>query len=152
MSVRIILADDHDAVRQAMRRILETEPDFEIEGEARNGKEVIQLVKQSLPDVVLMDVTMPIVNGIEATRKLHQSYPDVKVIGYSSHATEAIVLGMFRAGASGYVLKPSSEAELKQAIGVVIKGQAYASPSIYSILLDKIRGMDEKNNKPHKGA
>ena len=146
MSVKIILADDHDAIREALRSIVEAEPAFEIAGEARNGREVLELVEQSLPDVVLMDVTMPMVSGIEATRKLQRSHPDVKVIGYSSHSTEAIVLGMFRAGASGYVLKPSSVAELKKAIKVVVKGQVYVSPSIHCKLPHEILGMDEKNN------
>jgi NarL family two-component system response regulator LiaR len=146
MSVKIILADDHDAIRRALRCLLETEPDFEIAGEARNGREVVQLVEQLQPDVVIMDISMPLMNGIEATHRLHQIYPDVKVIAFSSHATEAFVLDMFQAGASGYVLKPPSMGELKKAIRVILKGQIYLSPDLQMIQIDEILRMDKKKN------
>jgi DNA-binding NarL/FixJ family response regulator len=148
MSVKIILADDHDAIRQALRSILKADPDFEIAGEARNGREVIELVEQSQPDVVIMDISMPLMNGIEATRRLHQSHPEVKVMAFSSQATEAYVLGMFQAGATGYVLKPSSVAELRKAVRVILKGQVYVSPGLPGISIDEILRMDEKNTSP----
>jgi DNA-binding NarL/FixJ family response regulator len=112
MSVRIILVDDYDAIRQAQRRILETESDFEIVGEACNGRKAIELVEQLRPDVVIIDINMPEINGIEATRIIHQSHPEVKVISYSSHSEKAYVLDMMRAGASGYVLKQSHVSEI----------------------------------------
>jgi len=146
MSVRIILADDYDAIRQAQRGILEEEPDFEVVGEARNGREVIQLVEQSRPDVVVMDIDMPEINGIEAMHRLHRSYPEVKVIAFSSHSTEAYVLAMLRAGASGYVLKQSPVNELGKAVRSILNGQAYVSQSLHGILIDEILRMDKQRN------
>jgi DNA-binding NarL/FixJ family response regulator len=146
MSVKIILADDDGSLRRLQRRALESEPDFEIAGEACHGRELIQLVEQSQPDVVIMDISMPLMNGIEATRRLHQSHPEVKVIGFSSDATEATVLGTLRSGAVGYVLKPSSVTELKNAIRIVLKGQFYLSTSLHRILIDQILRMDKRKN------
>ena len=146
MSVRIILVDDRDAIRQAQRYVLETESDFEIVGEACNGREAIKLVEQLRPDVVIMDINMPEINGIEATRIIHQFYPYVKVISYSSHSETAYVLDMFRAGASGYVLKLSRANELSEAIRVVLKDQVYMSPSIHGILIEEIRSIDKKKS------
>jgi len=144
MSVKIIIADDYDAIRQAQRGILETEPDFEIVGEARNGREVIQLVEQSAPDVVIMDVNMPELNGIEATRWLRRSYAQVKVIAFSSHAEEGHVLAMLKSGASGYVLKPPPVNELIRAIRAVLNGQTFVSQGLHGILLDEMLRIDEK--------
>ena len=144
MSIKIILADDYDAIRKAQRGILEEERDFEIVGEARNGREVIQLVEQSPPDVVIMDVNMPEVNGIEATRWLRRSHPEVKVIAFSSHAEEGQVLAMLKSGASGYVLKPPPAHELIQAIRTVLKGQAYVSQGLHGVLMDEMLRIDEK--------
>jgi len=144
MSVKIILADDHDAIRMAQRCILETEPDFEIIGEARNGREIIQLVRQSPPDIVIMDINMPEIDGIEVTRRLHQSHPDVKVIGFSLHTTRPFVLDMLAAGASGYVPKKSPANELGKAIRAVLKGLTYVSPSVQGILIDNIPRTDKK--------
>jgi len=144
MSIKIILADDYDAIRKAQRGILETEPDFEIVGEARNGREVIQLVEQSQPDIVITDINMPEVNGTEVVRWLRRSYPEVKVIAFSSHAEEGYVLAMLKSGASGYVLKPPLVNELIQAIRAVLKGQAYVSQGLHGILLDEMLRIDEK--------
>ncbi|NQV33353.1 MAG: response regulator transcription factor [Phycisphaeraceae bacterium] len=146
MRVKIVLADDHDAIRQALRSLLETEPDFEIVGEACHGSEAVQLVEQSQPDVVIMDISMPVINGIEATRRLNQSLPDVKVIAFSSHVAKPYVLGMFRAGASGYVVKPSSKAELRTAIRVVLKGQVHISQSLHVDLINEICTMDKEKH------
>jgi len=146
MSVKIILADDHDIIRQGLRHILEREPDLEIIGEARDGIEVIQLVAQSPPDVVIMDITMPESNGIEATRRLHQTYPEVKVIVFSCHSTRTFVLDMLRAGASGYMLKQSPVNELSKAVRVVLKDQAYVSPSLHGILIDEVLRIDRKKS------
>ena len=137
MSVRIILVDDSGAIRQAQRCILETEPDFEIIGEARNGREAIELVGQSQPDIVIMDIMMPETNGIEATRRIHQSCPDVKVIGFSLDATKPFILSMLNAGASGFVSKECPASELKQAILAVLNGETYVSPEISDVFVDE---------------
>jgi DNA-binding NarL/FixJ family response regulator len=139
MSVNIILADDHDIIRYAQRRFLAAEPDFVITGEACNGREVIQLVAQSQPDIVIMDIDMPEINGIEATRRLHQSYPEVKVIGFSAHTTRPFILDMLNAGALGYVSKQSPASELIKAIRAVLEGETYVSPGISGSLIDEAR-------------
>ena len=139
MSIKIILADDHQTIRLAQRCILEREPDFEIVAEACNGREIIQLVEQSPPDVVIMDINMPEIDGFEATRRLSESCPGVRVIGVSLHSTEAYVLGMLHAGASGYVSKNACVKELNQAIRVVLKGQVYVSGRMHDMLITEIR-------------
>jgi DNA-binding NarL/FixJ family response regulator len=128
MSVTIILVDDHDAIRQAQRCILETEADFEIIGEACNGREAIELVEQSQPDVVIMDIFMPEISGIEATRRLHQSCPDVKLIGFPLDATKPFILSMLNAGASGFVSKQCPASESRMAVLTVLKGETHVSP------------------------
>ncbi len=130
MSARIILADDHDPTRRLQRRILEREAGFEVIGEARNGRDVIELVEHSRPDVVVMDIDMSEVNGIEAARILQQSYPDVRIIACSLHSSTAHVQSMFKAGALGYVLKSNVVDELGKAIRTVLKGQVYLDPEI----------------------
>jgi len=145
MSVTIILVDDHDAIRQAQRRTLETEPDFEIIGEACNGREAIELVEQSQPDVVIMDIIMPEISGIEATRRLHQSCPDVKVIGFSLDATKPFILSMLNAGASGFVSKQCPANELRKAILTILKGETYVSPEISSVFVDEIHRKNERS-------
>ena len=137
MSARIILVDDCDVIRQAQRHIMDTEPDFEILGEARNGREAIQLVRQSQPDIVIMDIMMPETNGIEATRIIHQSCPDVKVIGFSLDATRPFILSMLNAGASGFVSKECPWNELKKAILAVLKGETYIRPEISDVFVDE---------------
>ena len=146
--IRIVLADDHDAIRETVSSLLKREEDFDVAGEACHGEEVVRLVQQSPPDVVIMDVSMPVMNGMEATRILRHSHPEVKVIAFSSHDTRSYVLGMLRAGASGYVLKPCSEAELGRAIRVALRGDVYISPGLHGILIDQILRMDEDKNAP----
>lgn len=146
MSVKIILADDDGSLRRLQRRALEPESDFDIVGEARNGRELIQLVEQSQPDVVIMEISLPLMNGIDATRRLHQSHPEVKVIGFSADASDATVLGMLQSGALGYVLKPSSVAELKMAIRSVLKREFYLSTKLHRILIDQVLRMDKRKN------
>ncbi len=138
MSVKIVLSDDNDAIRRIQRAILEADPDFEIVGEACNGQEAIRLVEQLQPDVVIMDINMPIINGFEATRKIHVSYPDVKVLGFSSHVGEAYVRGMLQAGASGYLVKPSSMDEMKSAVRAVYAGRVYVNQSMHSTLINEL--------------
>ncbi len=138
MSVNIVIADAHESTRQTLRHILEAEPNVEIAGEARQGMELIRLVEQLLPDIVMMDITQPVMNGFEATRRLRQSHPEVKVIGLLPQAADADILGMLRAGASSCVLKPLSVTELRKALWVVLKNQYYISPSFHGILINRI--------------
>ena len=144
MSVKIILADDHAAVRHAQRTVLEAKSNLEIVGEASNGREVIQLVGELRPDIVIMDVNMPEIDGVEATCKLSQSYPNVKVIGFSLHATEPVILSMLYAGASAYVSKTCPSGELPKAIQAVLQGKTYVSPPIPTESLDGIIPVDKQ--------
>ncbi len=143
MSVKIILADDHQAIRLAQRCILEKEPDFEIVAEARNGEEAIQCAEQHRADIVIMDINMPVLNGIEATRRLHQSHPEIKVIAFSLNVSQAFVRAMLKSGASGYVAKQSAVTELSKAIRAVQKDRVYVSPGTHGSLIDEIRRADK---------
>ena len=144
MSIRILLADDHKIMREGLRALLESEPDMEVVGEAENGRKAVQLAREIAPDVVVMDVTMPGLNGIEATRQIASEFPGVKVITLSMHHHDQFVAGMFQVGAVGYLLKDNSIEELARAIRVVVAGKVYVSPGVASIVIkDYVRQLKE---------
>ena len=135
-AVRILLADDHTILRKGLRLLLEREPDFGVIAEASNGREAVDTVSRDVPDVVIMDIAMPMLNGIEATKRISAEHPKTAVIILSVHADEAYVLRALKAGARGYLLKDSAENDLIQAIRVVAAGKAYFSPAVSKILAD----------------
>ncbi len=128
MSTKILLADDHQMVREGIRSLLEKESDIEIVGEAEEGRKAVHLVRKLQPDVVIMDITMPNLNGVEATRQIVGEYPDIKIIALSMHFSRIFVLNMLRAGAVGYILKGDSSEELIEGVRTVSGGGAYFSP------------------------
>lgn len=130
MSIHIILADDHKIVRDGLRPLLEKQFDMDVVGEAEDGRTTVQLVRERSPDVVIMDVAMPDLNGIEATRQIMAEAPGVKVIALSMHSNRQIVVNMLRSGASGYLLKNCAFRELISAIRTVVANQIYLSPQI----------------------
>jgi two-component system response regulator NreC len=123
----IVLADDHHVVRQGLRALLEGQPDFQLVGEAGDGLEAVQLTERLKPDVLIIDLMMPSLNGLEATRQIGQRSPHTRVVILSMHANEAYVLEALRNGAAGYVLKDSSAADLVQAVREVVAGRRYLS-------------------------
>jgi two-component system, NarL family, response regulator NreC len=129
-SITIVIADDHDVVRLGIRTLLEKEPGFYIAGEAKNGMETVDLVKRLKPGLVLLDLMMPDINGIQVTRKIKKYSPKTGVIILSMHNNEAYVLEALKNGASGYVLKESTGAELVHAIHEVIAGRRFLSPPL----------------------
>jgi two-component system response regulator NreC len=133
--IKIILADDHQIVRHGLRTLLSAEPDIEIVGEADNGREVVRLVQELAPQVVIMDISMPDLNGIEATRQILGESSGVKVIALSMHSDSLFVLNMFKAGASGYLLKDCALEELVKAVRTVLNRQVYLSPGISDIVI-----------------
>jgi DNA-binding NarL/FixJ family response regulator len=135
MSVKILLADDHAIVRQGLRSLLEKEPDMEVVGEAEDGRKAMQLVRELVPDIVVMDITMPNLNGIDATHEIMSEFPKVKVIALSIHSHKQFIAGMLKAGASGYVLKECLFDEFVRAIRTVIGGRTYLSPRITGVVV-----------------
>ena len=129
-TINILLADDHTIVRQGLAKVLEAEPGFNVIGEARDGREAISRVEQLKPDVVLMDITMPLLNGIEATRQIKKSNPRTKVIILSMHSHNRFISELFSLGASGYLLKDSNGTDIINAINAAVRGDTYLSPSI----------------------
>jgi DNA-binding NarL/FixJ family response regulator len=126
----IVLADDHHVVRQGLRSLLEAEPDFSVVGETGDGLEATQLVERLQPDVLVLDLMMPSLNGLEVTRQVSQRSPQTHVVILSMHANEAHVLEALRAGAAAYVLKESTSAELVRAVHEAIAGRRYLSPPL----------------------
>lgn len=137
--IRILLADDHAVVRQGFRMILGAQPDLEIVGEAGNGREAVELAATLRPDVVVMDVTMPELNGIEATRRLTADNPGIRVVALSMHKDSVYVREILRAGARGYLLKDSVAGDLVAAVRAVAGGEGYLSPAISNAVLDDYR-------------
>jgi DNA-binding NarL/FixJ family response regulator len=135
--IRVVLADDHGLVRAGIRALLERLKLVSVLGEASNGREALALMKSLSPDVVLMDATMPELNGIDATRRAALEFPGVKIIVLSVHSAEDVVMRALHAGASGYMLKDSTPRELDLALKVVMRGEAYLSPSISRHLLGR---------------
>lgn len=128
MTIRILIADDHKVFREALRIMLQREPDLKIVGEAADGESVVKLAPRLAPDLVLMDIGMPGLNGIEATGRLLKKCPSVKVLGLSSYAEKYFILQMLNAGAAGYVVKTAGRGELLQGIRRVAQGKLYVSP------------------------
>ena len=135
--VRVILADDHTLVRAGVRALLEKLPEVKVLGEASNGREALELVKTHKPDVVLMDITMPGLNGLEAAARMAKEFPDVRVIILSMHNNEEYYWRALKAGAAGYLLKKAATAELAVALQRVIHGEIYLSQEISTRLLKK---------------
>ena len=133
---RILLVDDHVVVRQGIKALFSDEPDLEIVGEADDGRAALQSVSELEPDVVLMDISMPGLNGIEATRQIRQNNPEVKVVVLSMHSNEEYVFQVLRAGASGYVLKQSDSSEVLTAIRAALAGGSFLSPPISRTVID----------------
>jgi two-component system, NarL family, response regulator NreC len=137
--IRILLADDHAVVRQGFKMILDAQPDMEIVGEAGNGREAVELIEKLKPDVVVMDVAMPELNGIEATRRVAGSVPHARVVALSMHKDSVYVREVLRAGARGYLLKDSGAGDLVSAVRAVARGEGYLSPAVSNAVLDDYR-------------
>ena len=135
MTVRILIADDHTIMRQGLRSLVEEADDMEVIDEASNGRSAVELCQELKPDMVIMDVGMEDLNGIEATRKIKEECPSTKVVGLSVHSDRQYVGGMLEAGASGYLLKDCAFEELENAIRTVLAGRTYLSPSIADIVV-----------------
>ena len=146
MSIRVLLSDDHRIVREGLRSLLEKEPDIELVGEAEDGRSTLELASRLKPQVVVMDISMPDLNGIDATRKLLEKLPSVKVLALSMHTDQRFIEGMLRAGATGYLPKDCASEELVLAIRTVLSNQTYLSPSIADVVrrdyLSQRRGAD----------
>ncbi len=130
MPTRILLVDDHTILRGALRALLEAEPDLELVAEAREGREAVQMARDLKPDVVVMDVSMPGLNGIEATRQIRAADPTRRVLALSAHSDKRMVAEAIRAGAGGYMVKDAAFEELVVAIRTVISGKIYLSPGL----------------------
>jgi DNA-binding NarL/FixJ family response regulator len=133
---RVLLADDHALVRAGIRVLLEKIPNVEVVGEAGTGREALELVRSKLPNIVLMDIAMTELGGLEALPRIAKDFPSVKVIILSAHANEEYVIRALREGASGYMLKDSATTELELAINSVTQGKIYLSPSISRTVID----------------
>jgi len=138
MSIRVLIADDHKIMLAGLRSLLEKQTDFDVVGEADNGRMAVQMAHEKKPDVVVMDVSMPDLNGIEATTQIIESLPETRVIALSMHSDKRFVMGMLRAGASGYLLKDCASQELANAIVQVATGKKYLSPEITGVVLGDI--------------
>ena len=136
MSIRILLADDHKITRQGLRSLLDKQADMEVVAEAEEGRTAVRLVREMLPDMVIMDVSMPDLNGMEAARQIVDAFPNVKIIALSMHSDALFVTEMLRSGASGYLLKDCAFEELARAIRTVVAGKTYLSPTISGVVVD----------------
>jgi two-component system response regulator NreC len=138
MVIRVLLADDHTIVRQGLKALLNAEPDIEVVGEAADGWAAIQQAETLMPDVVLMDITMPRLNGLEATRRLKKLLPQVKVLVLTVHTNEEYVREILRAGAAGYILKEAAVGELVTAVRAVARGDSFLSPAVSKIVVEDL--------------
>jgi DNA-binding NarL/FixJ family response regulator len=135
MSIKILLADDHQIMRDGLRTLLEQQPGIAVVGEANTGRLALQLARETWPDVVIMDISMPELNGIDATRLLIAELPAVKVLILSMHADRGFVTGAFRAGAAGFLLKDCTTEELVRAVHTVVAHQIYLTPRIAGVVM-----------------
>jgi two-component system, NarL family, response regulator NreC len=135
-ALRILLADDHTVVRQGLRKVLEARPEWQVVAEAGDGREAVRLAEETQPDVAILDVAMPLLNGIDAVRQIARKVPGTRMLVLSMHADEAYVTQMLRAGAAGYLLKDSADVDLLKAVDVVSAGKSFFSPAIARVIAD----------------
>jgi RNA polymerase sigma factor (sigma-70 family) len=144
-TLRILLADDHTIVRHGLRKILEENRDWLVVAEAGDGREAVRLAGDLQPDVAILDIGMPLLNGIEATRQIARRAPEVKILILSMHSDEAYIIQALQAGARGYLLKDTADAELIDAVGAVTRGKSFFSPAVARVMLDDyVRRLQEK--------
>lgn len=142
--IRVLLADDHTIVRQGLRALLDSQEDIEVVGEAEDGRQAFEKTKELIPDIVVIDITMPNLNGIEATRQIKKLNPEIKVLVLTVHDNEEYIHQILQAGASGYLLKESAVTDLVSAINAVKKGGIFLSPAISKVVVkDYIRHAEE---------
>src|SRR5687767_15031109 len=134
--LRILLADDHTVVRQGLRKVLEEREDWQVVAEAGDGREAVRLASELTPDVAIIDIAMPLLNGIETTRQIAKRSPDTRILVLTMHSDEAYVHQILQAGATGYLLKDSADVDLLQAVEAVSKGKSFFSPGIAKVMLD----------------
>ena len=139
--IRLMLADDHRMLREGLRRSM-AEQGFDMVGEARDGAEAVELARVLQPDVILMDVTMPELDGVEATRRIRSALPQVKVVMLTMHADQDVLASAIRAGASGYLVKDCSTEEIAEAVRMTARGDTIISPRLAASMLDEVRRID----------
>lgn len=148
--IKVLVADDHTIVREGVRILLEAQPDIEVVGEAANGQEAVAQVRALQPDVVLIDIAMPVLNGLEATRVIKRDYPQIHVIGLTMYESDEYFFQLLNAGASGYVLKKAASADLLAAIRAVHAGDVFLYPSVarrlVSDYLTRVKSGEEQNS------
>jgi two-component system response regulator NreC len=150
MPIRIILADNHHLVRQGLALLLAEELDMQVVGEAEDYSSTIKLIKELSPQVVILDISMPDLNGVEATRRILSQFPRVKVIALSMHSDSLFVLNMLNAGASGYLLKDCALEELVKAIHTVVAKEIYLSASLSDMLVTDLANKFSLDDSPSK--
>lgn len=147
--IRILLADDHTLLRAGLRTLLSAERDLEVIGEAADGQEAVALAEELRPDVIVMDLAMPVMNGLDATRHITARLPETRVLALTMHAEEQYLLELLQAGGSGYVLKRSADTELMEAIRAVSRGEAFLYPGAVKLLLAEYsRDATETGRRP----
>jgi DNA-binding NarL/FixJ family response regulator len=134
---RVLIVDDHAAIRRGVQSILQSAPEWEFCGEADNGREAVRMAEELKPEVIIMDVSMPVLNGLEATRLIRDSLPATKILLLTLHSSAELVRSAFRAGARGYVLKSDAEHELLRALHIVLGEGTYISPTIDAVAAQK---------------
>jgi len=130
VSVRVLIVDDHAAMRRSLTQALASEPDLELVGEAADGASAVKLAEELKPDLIIMDVVLPRLNGIEATRRIKREHPEIQIVGLSAYPSKGYAARMMDAGADAYVIKGENGAELLRAVRTVLKGRTYLSPGI----------------------
>ena len=134
--VRILLGDDHILMRQGLRKILEEQADWEVVAEASDGRDAVRQASSVRPDIAILDIGMPLLNGIEATRQIVRKFPDIRVLMLSMHSAEAYIIQALKAGARGYLLKDAADVELIRGVMAVANGKSYFSPAVSKVMLD----------------